>query len=514
MNPSEIASTSAPVASRRALLRGLALGAAGLAAGLLAACGGQAQTAAPTAASGGAAAPAPTAAPGATTAPAAPTAPAAAAKPGATATPDILASVTVKSGTKAIDWWWPWGGMTGLQALKALADDFNKTHNDFQVKPLQVSDERQKLLAAIAGQTAPSVETGGTGVDFWLQGGAMPLDSYLGTSKVINVGDLFDTNLVGGKIEGKTYGIPAVEAYLRWAMCFNKDLLTQHNLSTTDLPTDYDTLYQWAKEMTVTGSSGAVKVLGFDPLDAEGAVWGNDPYYWGAAQNYKYYDKSKQQYAIDADPMVETVTLIQKFVDIVGAEKRGGFAKSYGTWTESPTAMMPTGVEGFNINGYWAPGELVKSAPGKSFVYGWVPVPTSRKGTKLACTGGHYAILPKGSPQPELGFQLIEYLETETAMNIIFDATGWLGASKSFLKKVDTSKYPGLEFYVKQPDQATSMWGPFFEPIPSFASDQFYKAVDQVTYHKLTPKDAMVQVQQAVQTELKNQFPNGVKVKG
>jgi len=45
-----------------------------------------------------------------------------------------------------------------------------------------------------------------------------------------------------------------------------------------------------------------------------------------------------------------------------GVQKIGGFHNSYGTWTESPTAAMPSGVEDMNINGYWAPGELAHSA--------------------------------------------------------------------------------------------------------------------------------------------------------
>jgi|GEM_PF-327459 len=429
---------------------------------------------------------------------------------GPTPTPDFLAAVPVKSGVQAIDWWWPWGGMTGLQALAALAKDFNQTHDNLQVKPLQVATENVKLLAAIAGGNPPTVETGGTWLDEWLSGAATPLDDYIKQSKVLNMSDLFDTNVAGGKVKGVTYGIPAVECFLRWEASYNQDLLDKHNLKADQLPQDWDTLYQWAKEMDVVQSSGAISVMGFDPLDAEGGVWGADPFYWSAALNYKYYDETKGQYTIDSDQMVEAITQIQKFVDLVGAEKLAGFAKSYGTWTESPTAMFPSGFEGANINGYWAPGELVKSAPGKKFTYGWVPMPTARKGTKLACTGGHYGIIPKGSPHPDLGFQIIEYLNTPAAMDIIYKTTGWLGASKSYLSKVDTSAYPGLDFYVNAAKEATQMWGPFFEPVPSFASDQFYKAVDSVNYHKITPKQAAQQVQEAVMTEVKNRFPNGV----
>jgi ABC-type glycerol-3-phosphate transport system substrate-binding protein len=321
---------------------------------------------------------------------------------------------------------------------------------------------------------------------------------------------MFETMVQGGVLKGKTYGIPAIECFLRWELAANQGLLEKNNLKANELPTDFDTLYQWAKQMTVVDSSGAIKTLGFDPLDAEGAVWGGDAFYWTAAYNFHYWNDQKQQYDFNNDTMIHIMDLITKYVDIVGADKLAGFAKAYGTWTESPTAMFPTGIEAMNINGYWAPGELVKSSPNNKFAYGWVPVPPERKGTKIACMGGHFSILPKGSPNPDEAFQIIEYLQTPAALNIVYKTTGWFGASKSFLTTADTKQYPGLDFYVKAATEATQQWGPYFEPLPSFASDQFYKLLDEVTYHKTTSKDAVAKLQSAVDAEMKNRFPNGV----
>ncbi len=403
--------------------------------------------------------------------------------------------------------------MTGLYALAGLAKDFNNTHNDYQAKALQVdtfSNGGAKLLTAVAAGTPPAVETGATWIDFWLAGGAMPLDDYIKASKVIQPSDLFESMVTGGQLKGKTYGVPAVECFLRWEQCANSDLLKASNLNPSELPTDFDTLYTWAKQMTQVDSSGAIKQLGFDPLDAEGAVWGGDAFFWTAAYDYHYYDATKNAYNFTADQMVEIMSLISKFVDIVGADKLASFTKAYGTWTESPTAMFPTGIEAININGYWAPGELVKSAPGRHFTYNWVPLPASRKGTKLACAGGHYSCVPKGTQDADQGFQIIEYLNTKPARDIIYDTTGWVGASKSYLTSIDTSKYPGLDFFVKAAQEATVMWGPQIEPIPSFVSDQYYKMQDEVNYHRMQPKDALQKLQDTVTAELKQRFPNGI----
>jgi multiple sugar transport system substrate-binding protein len=438
------------------------------------------------------------------------TAPAAGAAGAATPTPNPLASVPIKSGVPVIEWWFGWGGMTALSALGDVAKVFNQSHDAFQVKPLQVSQITQKLLAAIAGGTAPAIETGNINfAQFWVKGAAQPLDDMVKASKVVNASDFFDANLKAGQWKGKTYGVPAVECFLRWALCFNQTYLDKAKITADQLPSDFDSLYQFAKDTTVVQSSGAIQSLGLDPLDAMGGSFGDgDPFYWPAAYNFKYFDESSGKYNFNNDQMVQAFTQIQKFYDIAGADKIAGFYKSYGTWTESPTAALPSGVEGANINGYWAPGELAKSAPDKKFVYGWVP--TATKGTKLQSTGGHYGMLPKGGPNPDLGFQFIEFLTTPPALDAIFNGTGWLGARKSYLSKVDTSKYSGLDFYVKSADQATTMWQVLVDPVQAFVSDQWTKLQESVNYHKLTPKDAAQQLQQAADTEIKNQFPNGV----
>ncbi len=486
--------------SRRSLLR-LSVASAGAAA--LAACG---------------ATPAPTTAPAAATVPAATTAPGAAATApateaaaaAATATANPLSAVQIKTGKKVIEWWFGWGGMTALNTFATLSKDFNDTHEDFQVKPLQVSDITQKLLAAIAGGNPPAVETGNIiFAEFWVRGAARQLDDYIDKSTTIKMSDFFEDAVKAGQWKGKTYGLPAVEGYLRWGLCFNKAFLDKQGIKEDALPNDFDSLYQFAKDTTVIDASGAIKTLGIDVLDAMGGSFGDgDPFYWPAAFGLKYWDDANSKYNFDNAQMADAFAMIQKFYDIAGADKIQGFTKSYGTWTESPTAMFPTGVEAANINGYWAPGELAKSAPDKHFVYTWVP--TAQKGTKLQSTGGHYGMLPKGSPDPDLGWQFIEYLNTDKAMQIIFDGTGWIGAHKAFADKLDVKKYEGLDFFVKSATEATVMWRVYVDPVQAFVSDQWSKIQDSVNFHKVEPKEAAAQLQKAADTELKNQFPNGI----
>lgn len=425
---------------------------------------------------------------------------------GPTPTPNPLASVPIKSGKKVVEWWFGWGGMTALNTFAALGKDFNAKHDDFQVKPLQVSSISQKLLAAIAGGTAPAAETGNlVWSQYWVTGAALPLDDYIKKSSTIQFGDFFEQNVAGGQWKGKTYGIPAVEAFVRVGLCINQDSLSKGGISANDLPMDFDSLYAFAKATTEVESSGAVKAVGIDILDAEGGNF----WYWTNAFNLPYYDTEKQKYNFDNDQTTAIFTTIQKFVDITGADKLAGFTNSYGTWTESPTAMLPSGVEMANLNGYWAPGELSKSAPGHKFVYGWIPTPKG-KSQKLQIMGGHYGILPKGGSDPDLGFQVLEYVVSKDAMKVLFDGTGWIGARKSFLQQIDVNQYQGLSFYVDSATKATSLQPLLVDPVQAFVTDQWSKVQDSVIYHKMTPKGAAAQLQKAVDIEMKQQFPSGI----
>ena len=488
--------------TRRHLLRGLALMAA---LGPLAACAPAAQptpTAAPKAAEPAkpAEAPKPAAQPTPTPAPAKPAQPAA----GPTPTPLPVATPFVKPGLKTIDFWWGWGGMTGINALRATINRFNETSNTFQVNGLQVSGIGEKMLTAIAGGTAPDAAINGFYSEYWARGAALPLDDRIRSSTVIKREDFFEPNWVGALWKGKTYGVPAIECFVGWGLSWNVELVQKGGLDPEKPPQTIEELYEWHTKLTVFDEAKNVKILGFDPMDAmAGGIGSPDPFYWGAAWGFKYFDQDKLQYNFDNPDFVEILTVIKKFYDFVGAEKVDGFRKSYGTWTQSPTASFPSGVEALIINGYWQPGELVKSAPGKKFGYSWVPVPAKRKGVKLQAASGHFAYLPKGSKNQDEGFQFIEYLTTDQSQDIIFAQTGWLGARKAYLAKIDPKTYPGLEFYIKSAQEATERVGATVDPMQGFTYNQWNQTVDKVKFGERTPEQAAKEMNKTLNDEIK-----------
>ncbi|NOZ28183.1 MAG: extracellular solute-binding protein [Chloroflexi bacterium] len=406
-----------------------------------------------------------------------------------------------------IDWWHGWGGQVALETLQKVADAFNEQNTGFQVKRTQVASVSDKLLTAIAGGTPPDVETGNIAYsEFYSRGAMQPLEDYLNASS-IDREDIFDSSWDYASWQGVIYGIPSVESFLRYALSFNVDLVKAKGLDPESPPQTFDEAYEWHKILTELDQAGNVAILGFDPMDAMGGSWGGgDPFYWGAAYNKKAFDEDTGTYHVNEDWFIEVLATIQKFYDLVGAEKIDGYRNSYGTWTESPTSSFPAGVEAMIINGYWQPGELAHAAPDKTFGYAWMLVPADRKGKKVQSTGGHNSQIPKGAKHPDEAFKFIEFLLTDKAMDIIYDGTGWIGARKSYLARVDTSRYPGLDFYIRSATEADEMHGMPVDPIEGFTGNQWWDAVSAVTHHSKTPQEAAADMQEALTKEYAKRF--------
>lgn len=471
-------------------------GTAGVSA-LLAACGtaatptGGGATGATTGAAGGAAAATTT-----TTAPA---------EAGGAAAATTSTPPPVSKEANVIDWWNGWGGQGG-KALDEVAKAFNKKGKGFTVVRTTVQDVTPKLLTAIAGGTPPDVETGNIAyAEFYSKEAFQPLDEQIDTSKSFKRGDILDTSWNYAKWQGKTYGVPSVESFLRYGLIVNVDLAKKAGLDPSKLPETWDDAFEWHKKMTEFDKAGNVKVVGLDPLDGMGGSWGGgDPSFWPIDYGFDFWDASAKKYNLDNPQFIAALKVIKQFYDHVGAEKMTAFRKNAGGWTSDPTAAFPAGLQGMIINGYWTPGELAKTAPDKNFAYGWVPVPAARRGKKVQATGGHNSGIPKGAAKADKAWQFIEFLTTDEAIDIIFKGVGWLGASKSYLDKVNTAQYKGLDWYVKSLKEANDMRGMDVDPIEGFTATQWTEGNQKVTFGKVTPEDFAKQMQAALTSELKD----------
>lgn len=416
-----------------------------------------------------------------------------------TAAPVSAAARTTAAGV-TVEWWSGWGtGGNAAKTLNQVAAAANQLASGYRVQHDAQSSAAKKLTAAIAAGTPPDMETGNLPyTQYWAQGLAEPLDSYLAKSTTVKKTDLFAASWKYGSYNGKTYGIPAVEAFVRWGLAANQDLLASRNLDATKVPTTWDDLLDWHKKLTVIDpGSKAIRQLGIDPLNGEGnAGSGGDPFFWGPAYGFTYYDENTKQFNLVNTQHEEALTTMKSFYDVAGGYDAVQTFRKTNQGGTGAKAGIVVGTDALYMDGYWVPGELTKLVPSKQYAYSWAPVSPVRNGIKMQSGGGHFAVLPKGSPHPDAAFALSEFLTTDPAQQIVYDGIGWIGARPSFLAKIDTTKYPGLDFYVTSATTAKEFLDPVACPIDDFFIQTWQDQVNKLLQSKVTAHDAIQQMQQ------------------
>lgn len=504
---------SPPVPTRRALLKTSALAAMAAGAALLAACGGSVagtaggsmSTASGTAAGRNSVATAVTSAPR-TTGSTAATALLATASRG---TPVAAAAGETRAGAAAtVELWLNWSGADFQAAMDQMAAQMVTQLPDLNVAWLINSQNETKLPAAIAAGTPPDVTAGGIAYpEIFAKGAATPIDDLLAKGTAIVKSDIPDPAWQYASYKGKTYGVPAIEAFARYGLCLDMTNLQQYGVDAKTLSWDWDTLTQLQQQATKT-SGGAVQVLGIDPLSENGSFGAGS--FFAQAWGISTFDAKTLTYNYDNEQLAEAMASIKKLYDLAGGPGPiATWRKQYPQWVGSATAAIPSGVQDMSIIAYFAPGQVAHDAPNRTFAFTWPPVPAAKKGYKIQTVGSHNLLIPAGAKHVAEAFQLIGFLVGDSAEQSLFDHAGFLGARLSFLKKVDTSKYPGLDFYFNSVQQADNVAGPLPDPISSFTGTGWRAAVQSVLSGKAQPADALKQLQQQVTTEYHQRFPNG-----
>ncbi len=412
-----------------------------------------------------------------------------------TAAPAAPAAASAQPVT--IQWWTGWSSDT----LGAVAAAYSEEVPEVTVEWLGNS-EQEKLLTAVAGGTPPDAATLGAYPELFSRGIAMPLTEWINGSQAFQPEDIFEASWNGARVEGEVYGLPAVEGFVRFGLCYNVGKVEEAGLDPDAPPHTWDEVYQWHETITKFDDAGNVTMVGLDPMDAMGGSIGfGDPFMWPISMGFDYYDQDNRAFNFDNEMMVESFYIIKRFYDLVGTEKMQSFRQSYGTWT-GPGASFTSGVQAMQINGYWTPGAMTHDAPDDTFAYSWLPVPSARSAVKVQSMGGHYLFVPTGSPQPEAAFRFGEFLMSKTACDMIYDGLGWLPATKSYLETVDTSKYPGLDWFVASALEADELTEVEMDPITGITGTQFWDAVDAINFGDKTPEEAAAQIQATLTDEL------------
>jgi ABC-type glycerol-3-phosphate transport system substrate-binding protein len=270
-------------------------------------------------------------------------------------------------------------------------------------------------------------------------------------------------------------------------------------------PETWEECLEWHKALTKFDDAGNMLQVGLDPYDAMGGQIGiQDGFYPPVSWGWQWFDADAGTFDLDNEMMVQAFETMGEFIKIAGPDNMAGMrqVEGQGGWGGSFNA----GVQAMIIEGYWHPGETSIEKPEVSpfNMATWAPVPESRRGAKVQGTGGHYVIMFKDAQRTQDMFKAAEFLNTDTAMNIIFSNTGWLPGHIGFLETVDPSAYPGLDFYFRSVDEATEWSSPARCPLTQFVSTQYQQLREAQFREEMTAAEAAAEFQKRCEEEWQN----------
>ena len=407
----------------------------------------------------------------------------------------------------AINYWAGWGGTYANQTWDQLqkTQEFKDLLKDqkFEIKGGLSPDA---FLTAVAGGTPPDGCSNVNYTDFVSRDVVVPIDNIVAASSIVKRDLFLPAYWDLGFYEGKMYGVPANECFSRYGLYYNSKMVEDAGLDPDKPPETWDEALDWHTKLTTKDPAGNLKTIGLDPIDAEAeSIWDMDGWMPGTSWGFEVYDPKTKTFNIDNPQFVDYLVTTKKFMDQVGMDNLAGLrsVQGNGTWGGS----YENSVQAMIINGYWFAGESANAKP-EVAQYNkatWLPVPSSRKGTKVQSNAGHMVLFFKGAKHFDGMFKIAEFLNTKVAMDIIFNTLGWLPAQKDYLNNIDPKKYAGLDFFLKSVNEVTE-WIPALKcPIVSYVGDNFIQLREKVYRNEMKPEDAAKELQRRASEELKNQ---------
>ena len=296
-------------------------------------------------------------------------------------------------------------------------------------------------------------------------------------------------------------GVPCFESYLDYGLNYNVEMVKAAGLNPDQPPATFEAALDWHKALTKKDAAGNLKQFGLDPYDA----MAGDPDGIEVATNFKWWDDKDAKFRFTDDRIVKYLDVTKQYYDIMGADQIAGLrqAEGMGGWGGSYNAEAQAMI----IEGYWHPGETYVQAPkiAAKNKATWTLVMDSIKGKKIQVAGGHTLGIFKKSKAPQDAFRLGEFFTSDAALDVLFKEVGWLVGKKTYMAKVKTDTYPGLDFYFKSANEATDWYSLRRCPLHGFLWGQWSEVREMVYRGKLTSKQGAEEMQKRAESEWKNQ---------
>jgi len=363
----------------------------------------------------------------------------------------------------------------------------------------------EKQLTAVAGGDAPDAISFFDYMHWFLKDLCLPVTDYVSSSNVVKLDDYLPNMVEPATVDGQLLGVAAVECYNRYGLNINSRQAGEAGLDMSKAPLTWDEMYEWHKALTVKDNAGNIKVVGYDPYGEMAGQYQSMVAWWPAVSvGIIYYDNNTHKYNFNDPKLVDFVEQMTKFYDLIGPDNMTAFRNSFGQWlvdiTEEAISMT--------VNGYWMYGQTYQAKPevAKSWKPFWPPVPEYRRGTKIAHPSPHYVSIVKGTKYPDHAFHILEYIYSDDGAGVCWNRMGWLPARKSFIKSVDATRYPNLEWWLTSINEATDFSQVPQDPLSEINRQKWVELREAVFRHTKTAQEAMDEMQAAATEEYGKQF--------
>jgi len=405
----------------------------------------------------------------------------------------------------AIQYWAHWGAYTSAWKQIETLEEYAEVIGNNTVE-LKSPFSAETLLTAIAGGEPPDAASGlhGQYPDYMARGVLFPVGELVAASTIIGKESFLEGAWNNSFWKGTQLAVPANEGFVRFGLIYNARLAEEAGLDPDSPPLTWDECMQWHKALTQFDDAGNLVQVGLDPYDAMGGrnSFANG-FFSAASWGWDWFDEEAGTFDLNNEKMAEAFEVMGEFYRFVGPDNMAGMRQVEGQGTWGPAYWAE--VQAMIIEGNWQPGWVAQNKPEVSEVTRatWAPVPASRSGTRLQGYGGHYVVLFKDAPHPELGFKVAELVNTNAACDALFKTIGFLPALKPYLETVDPMTYPGLDFYFRSVEEATYWHTPALCPMTDYVNNQHVELREKVYRGEMTGAEAAEEFQRRCEEEWK-----------
>ncbi|MCM3042153.1 sugar ABC transporter substrate-binding protein [Paenibacillus motobuensis] len=385
-----------------------------------------------------------------------------------------------------------WGDVNSSSSEQKLADEFNASHPNIEVKfePVPGDGYATKLTTSLASGTAPDVFLIGEG-DFYAyvdKGVVEPLDDYVAKDSSFDL-KMYQQDLIDmERINDKLYYLP--KDFNPLALWYNKRIFDEAGIAYPSDEWTWDDLIATAQKLTKQENNKYTQ-FGFNAGTWEYPIY---TYLWAYGTDIANEEGTKAEGFMNSE---KTITAIQKYVDLSTGPNRVSPTPQDTETMGGDSSMFMTDKLAMMVTGRWIKSDLDKS----NVEYGSALIPKGPNGDRASIIAAAGWAMNSKTKHKEEAFELMKWLSGTDAQKLRSKDGLVLPATTTELEEVKATEEkdkPVIEMmsFARKPVTMRSANGPIFK-------DAFTQALEKILVGKVDVKSALDEAAKTADSKIK-----------